>query len=557
VVGLELPLCRIFRAGTLNITNGGQVNSGTSNLGGDFGAMGTVAVYGPGSTWTIDYLSVGYSGAGTLNITNGGMVCSNHGGNIGSNPGSMGTMHVDGTGSTWTNSEGLTVGDSGAGTLTITGGGQVRSVYESYVGLNPGATGMVAVDGAGSAWTNNGSLFIGFSGAGTLNITNGGQVNNTYGDLGYNLGSAGTVTVDGAGSTWTNSYDLYVGDSDTGTLYITNGGMVAVAGTTYVAYASTATGSINFGDSRGTLTTQSLYAAPAQLSGTGTINTRGIVGDGTLIFDATHGLNQTLAWISATQNVAIHLDLTGGSGAVGDLGAGYQGAGTLTILDGVAVTSNSGYLGYQTGSLGYATVSGSGSTWANSSCLYVGHSGTGTLNITNGGQVNSSSSGYLGLNSGATGTVTVDGSGSIWTNNYLYVGNSGAGTLHITNGGQVNSSSSGYLGYNTGATGTVTVDGSGSTWTNSSLYVGNSGAGTLHITNGGQVNNDRYDPSYLGYNSGATGTVTVDGPGSKWISSEGLAVGASGAGTLTITGGGEVSSVYESYVGLNPGATER
>ena len=132
---------------------------------------------------------------------------------------------------------------------------------------------------------------------------------------------------------------------------------------------------------------------------------------------------------------------------------------------------------------------GTGSTWTNSGYLYIGNSGNGTLNITNGGKV-SNTYGYLGYNSGSTGTATVDGAGSTWTNSSdLYIGNSGNGTLNITNGGKV-SNSYGYLGYNSGSTGTATVDGTGSTWTNSSnLYIGYSGNGTLNITNGGKVSN--------------------------------------------------------------------
>ena len=48
--------------------------------------------------------------------------------------------------------------------------------------------------------------------------------------------------------------------------------------------------------------------------------------------------------------------------------------------------------------------------------LYVGYYGTGTLNITNGGTV-ASATGYLGYNSGSAGVATVDGTGSTWTSN--------------------------------------------------------------------------------------------------------------------------------------------
>ena len=47
--------------------------------------------------------------------------------------------------------------------------------------------------------------------------------------------------------------------------------------------------------------------------------------------------------------------------------------------------------------------------------LYVGRSGSGTLNIEAGGQV-SNTTGYLGYDSGSSGTATVTGTGSQWTN---------------------------------------------------------------------------------------------------------------------------------------------
>ncbi|MCL2640559.1 MAG: PEP-CTERM sorting domain-containing protein [Phycisphaerales bacterium] len=123
----------------------------------------------------------------------------------------------------------------------------------------------------------------------------------------------------------------------------------------------------------------------------------------------------------------------------------------------------------------------------------------------------------------------------------LYVGRTSVGTLTIQNGGEV-SNTAGYIGYNSGVTGTVTVDGTGgeATWTNSAgLAVGNSGTGYLHITAGGQVDSSY---SYLGFNSTATGTATVNGTGAAWNTSNSFMVGYSGTGYLSITAGGEVSN---------------
>jgi len=56
------------------------------------------------------------------------------------------------------------------------------------------------------------------------------------------------------------------------------------------------TGAINFGTNGGTLTTGSLAASPSQLTGTGTINTRGLVSDLDLVFDSSASLNQTITF---------------------------------------------------------------------------------------------------------------------------------------------------------------------------------------------------------------------------------------------------------------------
>ena len=98
-----------------------------------------------------------------------------------------------------------------------------------------------------------------------------------------------------------------------------------------------------------------------------------------------------------------------------------------------------------------------------------------------------------------------------------------------------------YIGDSSGSTGVVTVDGAGSKWTDDVLIVGYNGNGRLSIANGGSVSNSRAD---IGYNSGSTGAVTVDGNGSTWNTGPRniFNVGKSGSGTLSITGGGTVTT---------------
>ena len=516
-------------------------------------------------TWTSDTnVYIGKTASGELLVDAASEVESDST-LLGDKPGSTGILTIDGIGSKWTSSFRLDVGSEGSGTLNITNGGAVSNIFSSI-----SSTSTVMVDGIGSTWASGG-LDVN----GTLTITNSGSIIGSF----DTIGSTGTVTVDGINSTWTNN-----GLRISGILNV-YGSALSVSGSTCIDPNGSATGSIHFGDSCGTLTTESLSCSSSQFTGTGTINTHGLVSDVDLIFDATHGQSQTLFFNGPGQNITVNLNTVVTSY---DLGAGYQGNGSLAILDGVVISSSEGYLGYHLGAVGTTTVSGPGSTWTNSSGLYVGRGGSGSLNITNGGVV-SNSFALLGNYSGSTGFVTVDGAGSKLINNSsLNVGCEGSGTLCITNRGAVSdrdgsigfdsivtvdgigstwtnssdlningilgiadcgavSSSNAILGNDIGSSGTVTVNGPGSTWTNRySLSVGNEGNGMLEITNGGTVNSAY---ATLGDNWDSTGIVTVDGPGSTWTNDGELYVGHSSYGMLDITNAGAVTCSYDVYLG--------
>ena len=131
------------------------------------------------------------------------------------------------------------------------------------------------------------------------------------------------------------------------------------------------------------------------------------------------------------------------------------------------------------------------------------------------------------------------------------VGDSGTGTLNIEAGGVVSNGYS-FIGYESGSTGVVTVTGANSQWNNSdNLHVGNTGDGTLKVTDGGVVSNTN---GYIGFKSGSMGVAVVTGSGSQWNNSESLRVGRLGEGTLNIIDKGVVSSTV-GYVGRGSGST--
>jgi T5SS/PEP-CTERM-associated repeat protein len=315
-------------------------------------SIGTLEVIG-GEATIEDNLWVGDSGTGTLNITGGGVISNPNGDiEIGRSSGSTGTVTVDGAGSQLRDailsgdSGVIYAGDSGTGTLSVTNGGTVSS-FDGRIARRSNSNGTVTVDGPGSNWTLGGPFFdVGFRGTGTLNITGGGMVTNADADIGDNAGSNGTVTVAGANSTWTNGADLSVGASGTGTLSISAGGKVS--------------------------------------------NVNANIGE-----------------------------LSGSSGTV--------------------------------------TVDGVGSMWTNTSVLAVGSDATGMLTITGAGVV-TSFLGRIGRNPGSTGTVLIDGAGSRWSaGNVFTMGLAGTGTatLEVRNGGVLSVAA----GMSIGPNGTVRGDG--------------------------------------------------------------------------------------------------
>ncbi|MCA9241575.1 MAG: hypothetical protein KDA37_15300 [Planctomycetales bacterium] len=427
---------------------------------------------------------------------------------------------------TWTNTTSASIGKTSEGWLSIAGGDAVSSRF-GYIGNETGSTGSVTVDGAGSLWSNGAALEIGHQGTGTLAVTGGGSVwDGSSGYIGGDAGGTGRVVVDGVGSEWVNDANVFVGNYGEGLLVISGGGHVQASYGAYVARFSGSSGEIHFAD--GSLSTGRLLCAIDDLTGEGTIYTHGLVSDVDLVFDAAHGLNQTLVLDkNPGQNLTLFLNVDGS----GYLGAGYSGAAQTLITDGVTVESESGSIGWHEGSRGTVTVDGVGSTWNNKIGVHVGLYGDGTLNITGGGVV-TSGVGFLGYP--GTGRVLVDGDGSAWMNREsLYIGQFGTGTLKITGGGRVNNDA-GLLGATPGGTGHVAVEGSGSTWINESrLEVGLEGAGFMTIAGGGAVRN--LDEGYIGRLRDSRGRVTVEGAGSSWTNCSSLVVGRNGVGTLEIT----------------------
>src|SRR5205814_1816394 len=98
------------------------------------------------------------------------------------------------------------------------------------------------------------------------------------------------------------------------------------------------------------------------------------------------------------------------------IAVGYLGAGELRVANGATLVDQLGIVSYLPGSVGWVTVAGAASTWANLAQLQVGAGGDGILDIVQGGTVSAPlaivGDGFAANNSNASGFTTVDGPGS-------------------------------------------------------------------------------------------------------------------------------------------------
>lgn len=126
----------------------------------------------------------------------------------------------------WDIKQNLTVGNKDHGSMSITGGAEVKS-GNGDIGYFAGSSGEVSISGAGSQWTNH-SLAVGTYGKGTLAIEDGAVISSTDSLVGMGSGAEGHVTVSGEGSQWINRDGLIIAHSDEskGTLIIEDGGLV-------------------------------------------------------------------------------------------------------------------------------------------------------------------------------------------------------------------------------------------------------------------------------------------------------------------------------------------
>ena len=230
-------------------------------------------------------------------------------------------------------------------------------------------------------------------------------------------------------------------------------------------------------------------------------------------------------------------------GADVTIGQSAGDSGTLNVTGG-SVSNFLGYLGYNAGSVGTATVSSG--TWATSGDLFVGLSGTGTLTIigglvTVGGALSTGPYGTIAIGNGGTTGVLLGGTGNVVNNGAIVFNRSDAstysgiisGTGGLTKQGAdllTLAGANSYSGLTTISAGTLALSGNGSVGTGG-LNLGTTGSpGVLDLL--GLTAGSYSLPS----SASLAGAGTLSGSGKSLAVLGSLAPGNS-AGTITVGSG--------------------
>ena len=387
----------ISSGGVVRVTSGEPVTLygvaiGLSTYGGG-PAAGTVDVTGTGSLLDsqVGPIVLGLGNAtGALVVENGGYAQS-QGGSIGT-----GSATVQGSGSVWHSTKTMYVGSAGNANsfLNVLSGGLVDApllkIFDGIVNVDTGSSTIAGLIISGvnpqPSGGSNGVLIIGYNTGGRMEVRAGGKVFGYRGFLGANAGSFGSALVTDTGSKWDATGSIWVGNSGSGTLEVLNGGSVTSSGNGYLAFSNNTTGSATISGAGSSWSmSDHLYiggngvgpggSGQLVLQNGGTVTAAGVILWNTSFL--TLGANATLngpftamgGAIQTTNNITFANDFTLGAGDVevrtngfnstfsgvisGTGGLAKTGPGTLTL------TGNSTYSGPTTVYSGKLVVDGS------------------------------------------------------------------------------------------------------------------------------------------------------------------------------------------------------
>lgn len=431
------------------------------------------------------------------------------------------------------------LGYSGNGTLTVSNGGFVHA-NTTAVGYNDLAVGSAAVSGVTSVWNTDGNFTVGNRGPGTVAVNGGGTVTSGSLLLGANDDATGTVSVSGAGSTWTSSGTITVGSFTLGTLSITNGGAVSNSDS-FVGGSSSGRGAVTVSGNDSFWNYQSIHVGQ---SGRGQM-TISSGGRSTSATAAVLGLNA-----GALGDVGVV-----GAGSAWTIGTsftiGAAGTGLLDVTGGAAVTSGPAILGDVATGVGTATVSGEESQWEVAGDLTIAYRGVGAATVNDGARLVVTGGLTIGDPTGSPiGTLTLDGgqidAASFTRNGALSFSD---GTLTVRGGTFDNGPAASTLALD-GATDadlpTLRLIGAGGFSEVTSVDVGLAHRAAMEVLDGRAIDLGA-NSLEIGSAAGGNGSVVVRGAGASLAASVigvgGSSSSAGGTGTLHVADGGLVSAV--------------
>ena len=337
----------------------------------DVGSTGSATFVDPGGSLTINSLTI--SLGSSLDISADGSISADNG---------------------------LDVGGSSSGTLTIDSGATVDSGGQyAFLGSVAGSQGTVTVTGGDSKWTITNELIVANYGDGDLSVEKGGLVESAgpYDTIGQFAGSQGNVTIDGIGSVWDSDGNISVGADGEGALTVTNGGDVEAA-TGIVVASRTGSGTLLI-EGRGLLNSGTGNNAIGADGGTGQVDVTGTNSTWTMGSQLDIGGNSVLNVINSGEVIAragiqlgseatISID-SSGSVEIGN--AGDATAGMLTIDTSDEASSPA------------PSLSGAG-------LISASVENNGVVNVTGAMEIGGAIVGSGHISIGADGALTLDGS---------------------------------------------------------------------------------------------------------------------------------------------------
>ncbi len=382
-VGARGPVSS-FGAGSLYVSSrgvasfGGGLSLGVNGL--QTSAVVSTALLTVGGVFQIGAGGTA-AGGGSLTINGGGQVVLSSATDsstpyleVAAVAGSSGSLSIDGANSLLllSNNSGA-VGYAGTGTLTVTGGGAARfnaSANTSNNALNPALTigrfgiGTVTVAGSGSLIAAGGSIIVGSTGQGTLNVQAGASVTSVAFvaaqaalSVGTAGGGTGKVSIDGSGTVLAASGATILGGDNrgsglssggTGSLSVTNGGQfqsgaLTILGGSLVTIDGVSSAGIS-GDGfiAGTLSSAGTLVVTGAVYGGGSVQIGGGFADFGQLGEA-GAAAATMAFTSSAATVRLH-SVVGANSINGfQVGDGVDMVGDTSVrLTGTTLTTATG-----------------------------------------------------------------------------------------------------------------------------------------------------------------------------------------------------------------------